>query len=260
MLRQTLRERWLKNLILPILLLFWSTVALAEEWREVAPGIEYWDLGESLLNPWAHIHVFRIDPKQNELDIVLASELSYQHASVDEFAEFSHALITLNGGFFDRKFHPLGLRIGGHKEQNPLKRISWWGIFYIKDGKPNIVTHRQFPSVKSADFALQSGPRLIIDGKIPSLKPGVAERSALGITADDKVIVLVTDNTPMTTTMLAEVMKSDPLNCIDALNLDGGSSSQLKASMNSFAVDVHGFSRVSDAIVVKPRIQSKTAR
>ncbi|WP_133129545.1 phosphodiester glycosidase family protein [Legionella yabuuchiae] len=266
MLRQTVRGQclksnifWLNTLVLSILLLFCSTGAFADDWREVAPGIEYRDLGERLLNPWAHIHVFRIDPKQNELDLVLASELSFQHASVDEFSEYSHALITLNGGFFDRKFHPLGLRVSGHGQQNPLKRISWWGIFYIKDGKPYIATHRQFPPIKTVDFALQSGPRLIIDGKIPSLKPGVAERSALGITADDKVIVLVTDNTPMSTTTLAQVMKSDPLNCVNALNLDGGSSSQLKANIDSFAVDVHGFSRVSDAIVIKPRFKSNVS-
>lgn len=219
----------------------------------MAPGIEYQDLGASLLNPWSHIHVFRIDPEKNQLDVVLASEFSRPHASVDEFSQYSNALITLNGGFFDRRFHPLGLRVSNNKQQSPLKYISWWGIFYIKDGKPHITTHRQYPPENKVDFALQSGPRLLINGRIPSLKKGVAERSALGITKDDKVIILVTDNTPMSTTTLAEVMKASPLNCVNALNLDGGSSSQLKASMDSFEVGVHGFSRVSDAIVVRPR-------
>ena len=233
---------------------FCTGYSFASDWRTVAKGIEYQDLGSNLMNPWSHIYVFRIDPKKNKLDIVLASELSREHASVDEFSQYSKALITLNGGFFDRQFHPLGLRVSNQKQYNPLKRISWWGVFYMKNGKPHIGTHRSYPRSNAVDFALQSGPRLIIDGNIPSLKPGVAERSAIGITKKGNVVILVTDNTPMTTTTLANLMKPPPLACIDALNLDGGSSSQLKANMKNLELSVHGFSRVSDAILVKPRI------
>jgi exopolysaccharide biosynthesis protein len=43
------------------------------------------------------------------------------------------------------------------------------------------------------------------------------------------------------------------LACLSALNLDGGSSSQLYASMDDFVIDIPGFSRVADAIVVRPR-------
>ncbi len=54
----------------------------------------------------------------------------------------------------------------------------------------------------------------------------------------------------MSTTELAQLMKAEPLNCDNALNLDGGSSSQLHAHLNSFQLDVHGFSNVSDAVIV----------
>jgi len=57
----------------------------------------------------------------------------------------------------------------------------------------------------------------------------------------------------MTTEELARLLKASPLNCTDAINLDGGSSSQLYAHINSFHLNVHGFSNVSDAIVVKKR-------
>jgi len=235
-----------------ILMLFCTVPALADDWRELAPGVEYRDLGGSLLAPWSHIHVFRIDLKKNFLDLAMAKEISRPYASVDEFSQHSNALITINGGFFDRNHRPLGLRIAHQQELNPIKRISWWGIFYIKNQKPALTNLREFRKDKQIDFALQSGPRLLVNGKIPSLKPGIAERSALGITTKDHVIMLVTDNTPMTTTELAELMQSPPLNCNEALNLDGGSSSQLKAQIDSFQINVHGFSNVSDAIVVKP--------
>ncbi len=225
---------------------------LANGWQAVAPGIEYQDLGTKLLNPWSHIYVFRVDPKQNQLESILATELSRPHASIEEFSNYSKPLIALNGGFFDRRFHPLGLRLSNHKQMNPLKRISWWGVFYIERSEAYISSYKAFKKNKAISFALQSGPRLIINKKIPSLKPGVAERSALGITEDNQVIILVTDNTPMSTTDLAQLMRSEPLNCVNALNLDGGNSSQLKVTLNNLELNVHGFSQVSDAIIVKP--------
>ena len=159
----------------------------------------------------------------------------------------------INGGFFDNTFHPLGLRIQKHKLENPIKAISWWGIFYIRDHKAHISSPKQFSRSDSVEFAIQSGPRLIIDGHIPSLKPGEAERSALGITADGKIIILVSAGSPMSTQKLAHFMQQPPLSCLNAINLDGGSSSQLYARIGSFALNVHNFSNVSDAIVVKTR-------
>lgn len=235
-----------------LFLLFSSPSAIADTWRELTPGIEYLDLGSTLLTPWSHVHVFRIDLKKNQLDLVMANFLSQQHASVDEFAHYSKALLTINGGFFDHNHRPLGLRIGNQQQYSPLKRISWWGVFYIKDQKPYLSGLRNYKSNEDIDFAVQSGPRLLVHGRIPALKPGRAERSALGISPDGRVIILVTENAPMTTTALAELFRSPPLNCKEALNLDGGSSSQLYADIGSLKLNVHGYSNVSDAIVVKP--------
>jgi len=222
----------------------------AEYWQKLNPGIEYQDLAGGILDPWSHIHVFRISLTDNRLALVTAKTLDLKNASADQFAEHSKALLSINGGFFDRQFKPLGLRINNKRLENPLKRISWWGIFYIKNNKPYIANIRHFNPDNDIDFAIQSGPRLIIKKKIPSLKPGYADRSALGITADGKVIILVSTNAAMTTKELAYRLKSPPLSCTDAINLDGGSSSQIYAHINSFLLNVHGFSNVSDGIIV----------
>jgi uncharacterized protein YigE (DUF2233 family) len=234
------------------LFLFFSSKLSADPWKEVAPGIDYYDAGPSLSSPWSHVHVFRIDLKQNQLDLIMAKSFSQPNASAGEFAQHSDALLSINGGFFDRNYHSLGLRMSHQQQYNPLKQISWWGVFYLKNNKPYISSVRQYHH-EHVDFAVQSGPRLLIHGRIPSLKAGLAERSALGISPEGHVIMLVTESAPMTTTALAELMRRPPLNCQDALNLDGGSSSQLYAHMGSFKINVHGFSNVSDAIIVKPR-------
>jgi uncharacterized protein YigE (DUF2233 family) len=229
------------------------TSALANTWKTLSPGIEYQDLVANPLTPWAHIHAFRIDLKDYQLDLITAKDLSKRQASINELARKSHAMLAINGGFFDSAYRPLGLRIYQQQEHNPVKRISWWGIFLIKDRLPTIISSREYERDDHIQFAMQSGPRLIINGAIPHLRPGVAERSALGITRRNKLIVLVTDNALITTTELAHLMKAPPLNCDNALNLDGGSSSQLYAHIQSFRLNVHGFSNVSDAIVITPK-------
>jgi len=241
----------LKMLI--VIFLFLSSATTASPWKKLAQGIEYRDIGANVLTPWSHIHVFRIDLKHNQLDLMSATELNKKQASVDQFAHQKNAFIAINGGFFDKNYHSLGLRIGHATQYSPIKQISWWGVFQIKNNKPTISNISHFKPKAAVNFAIQSGPRLLVNGKILPLKPGHAERTALGITQDGQIVILVTDHTPMTTTTLARLLKSSPLYCKDALNLDGGSSSQLYAHIGSFYLNAHGFSDVSDAIIVKPK-------
>jgi uncharacterized protein YigE (DUF2233 family) len=219
-------------------------------WQKLSAGIEYQDLAGGILTPWTHIYAFRIDLHKNKLALVKAKNLALTNASADQFAVHSKALLSINGGFFDHQFNPLGLRINNKKLENPVKRISWWDIFYIKNNKAYIARLNHFNPDSDIDFAVQSGPRLLVKQKIPSLKAGDADRTALGITADGKVIILVSTNAAMSTTELAKLLRLPPLSCVDAINLDGGSSSQLYAHIGSFLLKVHGFSNVSDAITV----------
>lgn len=242
-----------KNVLLCYALLIVCPTApiFAKTWRTLTPGIEYRDFGATPLTPWAHIHAFRINLKQHSLDLVTTQSLGLQNASIDTLARKEKALITINGGFFDTRYRPLGLRIHQHNVYNPIKRVSWWGVFLIKQQQPSIISAREYQHDPNIEFAVQSGPRLIIDGHIPHLRPGVAERSALGITPQNQLIILVTENTLLTTTELAKLMRSPLMNCTNALNLDGGSSSQLVANIHSYHLNVYGFSKLSDAIIVK---------
>lgn len=236
-----------------LLLLICNNAIAASPWRELIPGIEYQDVEGNYLTPWSHVHAFRINLNHNQLSVITAKDLQREYASVDEYAQFSQALLAINGGFFDDNFQPLGLRIRNKRQINPLKSISWWGVFYIKNNHAYLSNVHQFKANKQSDFAVQSGPRILINGQIPPLKAGRAERTALGITTDGHIIILVSEHAAMSTTELAQLMKAPPLNCLHALNLDGGSSSQLYAKIKSFQVQAHGFANVSDAIVVKAK-------
>ncbi len=223
---------------------------MSQHWHTLAPGIKYMDLNKNIFMPWAHIHTFSIDLNKNAFAVVTAHSLSKKNAAIKEYAKIHKALLAINGGFFDNQFHPLGLRISHTQILNPLKSISWWGIFYISHQIPFISSYADYHPDERPEFAVQSGPRLIVNGVIPKLKGGLAERTALGIDAHNHVILVVTENKPMTTFELADLLLNKPIQCQNALNLDGGSSSQLFAKNGSFKAYAPGFSKVGDAIIV----------
>src|SRR5438105_15501300 len=107
------------------------------------------------------------------------------------------------------------------------------------------------------NLALQSGPRLLIRGLIPKLKPDRANRSAICITTNQELILLATEYLELTTFELASLIgqpsDDNGLDCYDALNLDGGSSTSLYANMNNFNLNIPSLVSISDAVVVKPR-------
>lgn len=241
-------------LILLIALLPLYNAQAATQWRTLKPGMEYSELKLEADTAWGTIHAFRIDPRRYHFSLAFAKDQAKQSSSVKQLAQLEDAMIAVNGGFFSPELQPMGLRIKNGIVRQRLKPISWWGVFYNKNGRYSIASQRSFRLQKSIPFAIQAGPRLIVNGKIPRLKGGVAERTAVGITRDHKIILLVTDDAQLTTTQLAKLMrksnKNNGLNCYNALNLDGGHSTQLYAKVDKFTLDIIGFSSVTDALVV----------
>lgn len=241
-----------KLAIVCILSLFFQSTTFAG-WQKLAQGLEYQAFQAGAPTPWSRVHTFRVNLKYNQLKSVLAKDLGKKEATIQDFARSNvDAMVTINGGFFDEAYQPLGLRIQQNKQTNPLKRISWWGLFFIKNNQAQVSSLHDFLNPEGIEFAVQSGPRLLINGTIPRLKPGSAQRSALGIRKDGRVIIVITDNNALSTLELAEFMQAPPLNCVSALNLDGGGSSQLAARVGSFQLSVPGFAKLADAIVIVP--------
>jgi len=236
------------------LLLVSSAALTAPSWQTVAPGLHY----QKLLLPKAigQIHLFRIDPAKYRFKVAFAHEQRRQTLSVRQLAQQNQALLAINGGFFTPEKNPIGLRINDGAIKTPLKKTSWWGVFYQDKRRAYIVPPHAFYAKKSIQFAVQGGPRLLINGRIPKLKPGIAERSAIGVTTDQHIILAITEHAPITTTQLAVILQQPGIGCANALNLDGGGSSQLYADFEQLKLYIPGYSSITDAILVLPRGQS----
>lgn len=226
-------------------------------WRELAPGMAYAKLTIGSSESPGFLHAFKIDPAKYRLDCLLAKDLGEKAAPVQTMAKRAKALVAINGGFFSGNLEPLGLRIQNGRERAAMKRVSWWAIFTMNGNAPRIVTHDHFAANGATRMAVQSGPRLVIDGSIPSLKEGDARRTALGITRRGEVIIAVTEQTTISTRTLAEIFRRKPtaggLDCPNALNLDGGSSTQLYANIKGFTLDLPALAPVTDAVAVFAR-------
>lgn len=248
-------SRWFMGVL--VLCLLPTLVFAKTEWQEIKPGLNYTEitLPEDEGNH-GELYAFKFSPKRYTLSLTRAIDHGQSSSDIVSLARQSNALIAVNGGFFSPTSAPLGLRVREGQLLNPIKPISWWGVFRIENGKPYITTWRDFNFNQQVSFATQSGPRLLINGNIPSLKPGNADRSALCITKQGDVVVLATANASLTLQQLASIMGASShqngLDCVDALNLDGGTSTQMYANVGDVDVNIPNFKTLVDAVIVVP--------
>ncbi len=202
------------------------------------------------------IHAFQIDPKKLTIDVAVAAD-EQSGMTAREMARMTGALVAINGGFFTPQHTSIGLIIKEGKTINPLHKTSWWSIFALTGTKPRIISPRDFKKSDETTTALQVGPRLAIDGKMPKLKEGLAARSAVGIDRNGTVVIAMSTGNGISLKEMARRMSASRfqggLECPNAMALDGGSSSQLYAKSGSFDLSLPNMARVTNGLIVLPR-------
>ena len=225
---------------------------LSFAWQTVAPGLNYDSHPLPAISQHSYLHVFRVNLQQNRLSLGLAQEHYVKSSLAAHLAEQKNAPLATNGGFFTPHYKLLGLRISSGQVMNPLRPISWWDVFLVRGTQAKIVLPQYFDEQSHPDFAIQAGPRLLINSKIPNLKPGFAERTALGIDNEGQVLIAVTQQAPIQTQTLARLLQKY-YGCVNAINLDGGSSTQLYANFPHLLLNFSNLSTITDAVIVTPR-------
>jgi hypothetical protein len=140
-----------------------------------------------------------------------------------------------------------GRSIGG-------RRLSRWAAFVADRGRARIVAGSALGEGAGTDLVVQGFPRLVVAGAVPRLKPQRAQRTVLCV-AGARVVLLVTRSRVDASELarfLAAPADAGGLGCRDALNLDGGASTQLAARWGGFEARVDGASGVPNALVVTP--------
>jgi uncharacterized protein YigE (DUF2233 family) len=143
---------------------------------------------------------------------------------------------AMNAGMFDAAGKPIGLMIENGRAVHAINRREGGGNFHLmpngvflvrRDGTAAVVTSERLPPAKDIAFATQSGPMLLIDGKLhPKFDAdGTSKyvRNAVGI-APDGTPVFVISQSVVSFGKLARFFR-DELKVRDALYLDGSVSS-----------------------------------
>jgi prepilin-type processing-associated H-X9-DG protein len=145
-------------------------------------------------------------------------------------------VFAMNAGMYDESLAPVGLYIESGKVLKRANTASGTGnfhlkpngIFYVDGANAGVLTTEQFLSRKpKAQFATQSGPMLVIDGRIhPKIRASSTSRkirNGVGL-RDPHTVVFAISDTPVTFWSFARLFR-DGLGTANALFLDGSISS-----------------------------------
>ncbi|HSJ96674.1 MAG TPA: phosphodiester glycosidase family protein, partial [Myxococcota bacterium] len=193
-------------------------------------------------------HAFRFRPGDVVLRVVPAAGLE----RVAALAPAGDAIAT-NASFFDEAGGTMGLAIDRGRSIGG-RRLARWAAFVVDGGRARIVAGSALGDGAGADLVVQGFPRLVVAGAVPRLKPQRAQRTVLCV-AGAHVVLLVTRSRVDASELarfLAAPADAGGLGCRDALNLDGGASTQLAARWGGFEARVDGASGVPNALVVTP--------
>jgi uncharacterized protein YigE (DUF2233 family) len=172
-----------------------------------------------------------------------------RYLTATEWQKQTRARVVVNGGYFDGQGKPMGLRSGKNTGAFKLRRADW-GVFWVKNGVAHLSHTRDFDASVHPDEAIQCGPRLVVDGAPTDLKPQWARRTGVGIDRRGRVVLAVSEG-ELSLDEWAKVWASPAgLDCVQALNMDGGPSTQL-AVKGATKMNVDGGWPVPDVLAFK---------
>jgi len=196
-------------------------------------------------------HAFKIDLDEATLRVVPAGGPSSRQ-TVEQIAAPFSASVAVNASFFDKEGRAMGLAVDEGRLIAGGKRQSW-GALVVNGANARIVRGSDIPDPRAHRLVVQGIPRLVVGGGVQRLKPQFAERTA--VCADGSIVTLVV-STKAETTAFARFLAGPPetggLGCVDALNLDGGPSTQLVVKLPALTLSLSGGWGVPNALVALP--------
>lgn len=218
----------------------------------IAPGIAHaaFEARPADTEPFSG-HAFKIDLDVAELRLIPAGDPPLRR-SVEQIVAPYPAVVAANASFFDTEGRAMGLAVDEGRVMVPSNRRAW-GALVIDGKQARIMLGADIRDPLDHRLIVQGIPRLLVGGQVQPLKPQIAERTA--VCAAGSIVVLVV-STKVDATAFARFLADPPdrggLGCWDALNLDGGPSTQLMVKLPALALSLPGGWGVPNALVVIP--------
>ena len=189
----------------------------------------------------AKFTVCTFDPHRDDIRLFLSGPDDKPYGSLAALAAALKAkgetlVFAMNAGMFKEDQSPVGLYVENRRKLHEADtrggatnfHLKPNGVFWIGDGVAGVTeTSRYLASPPSARYATQSGPMLVIDGRIhPKIKPNGTSlklRNGVGACDQDALVFAIADE-PVSFDAFARLFR-DGLGCQNALFLDGSVSS-----------------------------------
>ena len=189
----------------------------------------------------ANFTVCAFDPRRDDIRLFWKGADGKPYGSLAALAEAlkskgERLVFAMNAGMFAEDQSPVGLyvenRVKLHGADTRAGASNFHmkpnGVFWIGDGAAGVTeTSRYLADPPAARYATQSGPMLIVDGKIhPRILPtGTSAKIRNGVGAcDGGAVVFAIADEPVNFDAFARLFR-DGLGCQNALFLDGSVSS-----------------------------------
>jgi uncharacterized protein YigE (DUF2233 family) len=228
--------------------IFLSTSSLAAEtptpdappaitWEQLSEGLEeahFQTPANALLS--SSVVAVRASIKNYTLRVIRATEFDKKRASTRELCKASGASVCINSNFFDEQGKPLGVVISRgiqhQKAHNGGSTLT--GVIFSSADKISI-THRSNFSADKVIEASQAGPRLISEGAPVMGVKSSSSPTNLSIACLDRKdnVILLRVTLAMFGSSLSDIQSillRPEMGCVEALNFDGGGSSQMYIS------------------------------
>lgn len=217
----------------------------AVKWSVAAPGVQ-----------WARV---RMADGNGGTVLVTAVRASAKHLHIATGATLQarawrtreRAVAAANGGYFDNEGRSLGLRVSGGVKRTRM-HLTRWGVFYVTADRARILDAKEYAAAtrgRKVAEAVQCGPVLVANGRTAKLKPQTARRTGIGVDRQGHVVLAVADGGARLDAWAR--LWANQLGCPNALNLDGGPSTQLSLRTADAEAEVDGGWGTPDAVVIR---------
>jgi exopolysaccharide biosynthesis protein len=206
-------------------------------WQPLSDGLEqtHFQLPSSTLLSSSVVAV-RASLDRFSMRVIRATEYGSKKASVKEMCRSSGASVCINSNFFDEQGKPLGVVISRGIQHQKVHQGggTLTGVLFATADKIG-VAHRSSFNAEKVIEATQAGPRLISEGAPVVGVKDSSNPTNLSIACVDREsrLVLLRVSLAMFGSSLKElqrVLLRPEMGCWEALNFDGGGSSQMYIS------------------------------
>lgn len=227
-----------------------SSSAAPIAFAPVAAGIEHASFNVPASPAFAG-YAYVVDLTQVDVALVQPGE----RRRVSEISAPWPQHLAINASFFDPQGRTMGRAVDAGRVLS-ADRQRQWGALILERGASRLVAGDALPAdAAGGELVVQGVPRLVVDGAVQKLKPASAVRTAVCAEGDRLLLVVTTAPADATeiARFLARPRAQGGLGCTNALNLDGGPSTQLNARLGAHKLAIEGGWGVPNALVVLPK-------